>query len=46
MEFFFTGNNSTIYVGTAGADSFARGQTINYALCSEVAFWDKCDTSA
>lgn len=39
-EFYFAGNNSTIYVGTAGADKFGRGQTINYVLCSEVAFWD------
>ncbi|QHT60662.1 hypothetical protein GXP70_12405 [Paenibacillus lycopersici] len=38
-EFFFAGNNSRIYVGTAGADKFGRGQTINYLLCSEVAFW-------
>lgn len=40
-EYYFEGNNSTIYVGTAGADKFGRGQTINYVLCSEVAFWDK-----
>ena len=38
-EYFFAGNNSTIYVGTAGTDKFGRGQTINYLLCSEVAFW-------
>lgn len=38
-EYYFAGNNSRIYVGTAGADKFGRGQTINYLLCSEVAFW-------
>lgn len=38
-EFFFQGNNSRIYVGTAGSDKFGRSQTINYLLCSEVAFW-------
>lgn len=38
-EFFFAGNNSRIYVGTAGSDKFGRSQTINYLLCSEVAFW-------
>jgi hypothetical protein len=38
-EYYFAGNNSRIYVGTAGSSSFGRGQTINYLLCSEVAFW-------
>jgi hypothetical protein len=38
-EYFFVGNNSRIYVGTAGSDKFGRSQTINYLLCSEVAFW-------
>lgn len=38
-EFYFAGNNSRIYVGTAGTDTFGRSQTINYLLCSEVAFW-------
>lgn len=38
-EFFFAGTNSRIYVGTAGTDTFGRSQTINYLLCSEVAFW-------
>lgn len=38
-EFFFAGNNSRIYVGTAGTNTFGRSQTINYLLCSEVAFW-------
>ncbi|AZN43366.1 hypothetical protein EJC50_29495 [Paenibacillus albus] len=38
-EFYFAGNNSRIYVGTAGSSGFGRGQTINYLLCSEVAFW-------
>jgi len=38
-EYFFAGNNSRIYVGTAGSDKFGRSQTINYLLCSEVAFW-------
>jgi hypothetical protein len=38
-EYFFAGNNSRIYVGTAGSDKFGRSQTINYLLCSEVGFW-------
>lgn len=38
-EYFFLGNNSSIYVGTAGSVDFGRSQTINYLLCSEVAFW-------
>lgn len=38
-EYFFAGINSRIYVGTAGSDKFGRSQTINYLLCSEVAFW-------
>lgn len=38
-EFFFAGLNSRIYVGTAGTSTFGRSQTLNYVLCSEVAFW-------
>lgn len=43
-EFYFAGNNSRIYVGTAGSNSFGRGQAINYLLCSEVAFWPDPET--
>ncbi|QJC52908.1 hypothetical protein HGI30_15925 [Paenibacillus albicereus] len=38
-EFYFIGVNSRISVGTAGSPGFGRGQTFNYVLCSEVAFW-------
>jgi len=33
--------NSQFYVGTAGALTFGRGQTINNLHCSEFAFWPK-----
>lgn len=31
--------NSQFYIGTAGSTGFGRGQTIQKAHCSEVAFW-------
>lgn len=31
--------DSMIYVGTAGAKKFGRGDTINFLHCSEVAYW-------
>ena len=38
-EFFWPKINSWFYVGTAGATSFGRGQTINNLHCSEIAQW-------
>jgi hypothetical protein len=38
-EYYFVGTNSRIIVGTAGSKTFGRSMTINYLLCSEVAFW-------
>ena len=38
-EFYFTAMNSTFYIGTAGSESFGRGDTINLLHCSEVAMW-------
>ena len=38
-EMTFPDFGSHIYVGTAGAKSFGRGDTINLLHCSEVAFW-------
>ena len=35
--------NGQFYVGTAGALTFGRGQTINNLHCSEFAFWPKPD---
>lgn len=43
-EYYFVGNNSRIAVGTAGTPGFGRGWTINYLLCSEVAFWPDPET--
>jgi hypothetical protein len=40
-EFFWPNINSQFYVGTAGALTFGRGQTINNLHCSEFAFWPK-----
>ncbi len=33
--------NSEIYIGTAGARAFGRGDTITHLLCSEYAYWEK-----
>lgn len=38
-EFYFKEKNSTFYIGTAGSQSFGRGDTINLLHCSEVAMW-------
>ncbi|MBN1249823.1 MAG: hypothetical protein JXC32_19330 [Anaerolineae bacterium] len=38
-EFLWPQINSQFYVGTAGAKTFGRGQTINNLHCSEFAFW-------
>jgi len=38
-EFYFKETNSTFYIGTAGSDSFGRGDTINLLHCSESAMW-------
>jgi hypothetical protein len=40
-EFLWPDVNSHFYVGTAGALTFGRGQTINNLHCSEFAFWPK-----
>lgn len=40
-EFLWPTINSQFYVGTAGALTFGRGQTINNIHCSEFAFWPK-----
>jgi len=40
-EFLWPKINSQFYVGTAGALTFGRGQTINNLHCSEFAFWPK-----
>jgi len=40
-EFMWPKINSQFYVGTAGALTFGRGQTINNLHCSEFAFWPK-----
>ena len=40
-EFLWPDINSHFYVGTAGALTFGRGQTINNLHCSEFAFWPK-----
>lgn len=39
----FPKRNSTFYIGTAGAKSFGRGDTITHLHCSEVAFWPHFD---
>ena len=38
-EFLWPQINSQFYVGTAGAPTFGRGQTINNLHCSEFAYW-------
>lgn len=43
-EFFWPTLNSTFYVGTAGAKSFGRGDTINNVHASEVAHWPDAKT--
>ncbi len=40
-EFLWPAINSQFYVGTAGALTFGRGQTINNLHCSEFAFWPR-----
>lgn len=35
----FPKTDSMIYIGTAGAKKFGRGDTINFLHCSEVAYW-------
>ncbi|MFB3883353.1 MAG: hypothetical protein ACE149_18965 [Armatimonadota bacterium] len=40
-EFLWPSINSHFFVGTAGALTFGRGQTINNLHCSEFAFWPK-----
>ncbi len=40
-EMFWPRLNSRFYVGTAGAFTFGRGQTINNLHCSEFAFWPR-----
>lgn len=44
-EFLWPKINSHFYVGTAGAMTFGRGQTINNLHCSEFAFWREPDKS-
>ena len=39
-ELVFKDLHSKIFVGTAGAENFGRGTTINLLHCSEYAFWD------
>lgn len=36
-------NNNTLYIGTAGASSFGRGDTIHKLLASEVAYYEQPD---
>jgi len=38
-ELIFSHHNSSFYIGTAGSTSFGRGQTLQKAHGSEVAFW-------
>lgn len=38
-EIVFPLRNSSFYIGTAGSKGFGRGQTLQKAHCSEVAFW-------
>lgn len=38
-EITFPKTNSMFYIGTAGAKSFGRGDTITHLHCSEYAFW-------
>lgn len=39
IELTFPKNDSTFYIGTAGARKFGRGDTVTDLHCSEVAFW-------
>lgn len=39
-ELVFKDLHSKIFVGTAGAENFGRGTTINLLHCSEYAFWE------
>lgn len=41
QEMYWPKLNSRFYVGTAGAFTFGRGQTISNLHCSEFAFWPK-----
>jgi len=38
-EILFGKTNSRLYIGTAGAKKFGRGDTINLLHCSEIAYW-------
>lgn len=38
-------NNTTLYIGTAGAKAFGRGDDIHFLHASEVAFWDNASTT-
>jgi hypothetical protein len=44
-EFFWPKLNSHFYVGTAGAQAFGRGMTINNVHASEFAFWPRPEES-
>lgn len=44
-EFFWPAINSQFYIGTAGAVTFGRGQTINNLHCCEFAFWPRAEES-
>lgn len=39
-EFYFPKTESTLYIGTAGARAFGRGDTINHLHISEYAWWE------
>lgn len=39
-EFFFPKTESTLYIGTAGAKAFGRGDTITHLHISEYAWWE------
>ncbi len=41
QEMYWPKHNSRFYVGTAGAFTFGRGQTITNLHCSEFAFWPR-----
>jgi hypothetical protein len=40
QEMYFSKMESTLYIGTAGAKAFGRGDTISDLHCSEYAFWE------
>lgn len=40
----FADTRATHYIGTAGARTFGRGDTLHFAHCSEFAFWPKPET--